>query len=244
MEILGIVLGFCLCIGSVVSYVPQFIKIVQSKSVESISEPSLILMNIGMMCLCMNICIEYWNFFFCTDFECFSNLFPFLNVTISWLMVLIYYSIFITFKIKKTEKRVISALSYAFTYCIFAILVVALALGEKLENSNGFFSIYSKVLGISSAIANGLVYLPQIYILYKSEKNGSISILMYLLQTPGNVVVIIFQILFHASVYTWITYLVVLVEQMIILSLLLYNLKVEREQIKLKQFAENFQSEE
>ena len=82
-------------------------------------------------------------------------------------MVLIYYAIFITYKIRNLEKRFFSALTYLFTYIVFTALTVALALAEKLENNAEFFQIYARILGIFSAVLNGLVYIPQIYILIK-----------------------------------------------------------------------------
>ena len=221
-SIVGIVLGFGLSVGSILTYVPQLYNIIKNKSVQGISEPSLILMNIGMMCLNMNLVIRSWNYFFCQSFQCFSNLLPLINVTISWLMTCIYYIIYITYKIKNTEKRAISALKYTWTYFLFAILIITLALGEKIENNSTFFGTYEKVLGVSSAVLNSLVYLPQIYVLLRDKNNGNISILMYALQTPGNLLLIVFHILFGNPITTWLTYLVVLFEQLVILVLLLF----------------------
>jgi uncharacterized protein with PQ loop repeat len=223
MNYLGIALGICLTIAGIGTYIPQFHNIVSLKSVDGISELSLILMNIGSMCLTMNLVIRSWNYFFCNSLECFSNLLPLFNVSIAWLMTLIYYIIFITYKIKNREKRIISGLKYALTYFIFTILIVSLALGEKIQNNSNFFIIYEKVLGISSAVLNAFVYLPQIYTLVKSKNNGNISILMYIMQTPGNLFLILFQIIFHNPITTWITYLIVLFEQLTILILLIYN---------------------
>ena len=222
MNVFNIICGVFISIGSVCSYIPQFYKIVKHKSVENISEPSLLIMNIGMMCLTMNSMIFNWKYFFCSNIECFSNLLPFGTIAISWLMVLIYYIIFITYKFKNLEKRLISGLSYIFTYIIFSLLVIALALGEKMKHNTNFFIIYANILGISSAVANGCVYIPQIYILLKNKSNGNISMLMYIFQTPGNILNIIFQIIYHAPISTWITYLICLIQQGIILILMIY----------------------
>ena len=86
-------------------------------------------------------------------------------------------------------------------------------------------------MGIASSVLNGLVYIPQIYTLLKEKNNGNLSLLMYALQTPGNVVIIIFQaLIYKQAVSTWITYVVVLFEQGIILSIMTYyHCKVEEE---------------
>ena len=220
MNVLGIILGILISLGSISSYIPQFYKIIKCKSVEGISEPSLILMNLSGLFLTMNSLIYSWTYILNKDI---SNLLPFMTIALSWLMVLVYYIIFITYKIKKLEKRIISGLSYVFTYIIFIILIVALALGEKMKHNTDFFAIYAEILGISSAVLTCLIYIPQIYTLIKHKNNGNLSILMYILQTPGNAVIIFFQaFIYDAKISTWITYLVSLVQQTIILILMIY----------------------
>ena len=218
MNIFNIIFACIIIVGGICGYIPQFYKIVKYKSVENISEPSLLIMNIGMMSLTMNSMIFNWKYFFSQQI----NLLPFITIAISWFMVLVYYIIFITYKIKNLEKRLISGLNYLFTYIIFALLVIALALGEKMKHNNNFFTVYANVLGIFSAIANGCVYIPQIYILLKNKSNGNVSLLMYALQTPGNVINIIFQIIYETPITTWITYVICLIQQGIILILMIY----------------------
>ena len=106
MDVAGLILGIGISIGSVATYIPQFYNIIKNESVEGISESSLILLNIAMMCLTMNSLIYSWDYFFC----CFLELFPFLTIFLSWLIVLVYYIIFLIYKFKKVEKIVISAL--------------------------------------------------------------------------------------------------------------------------------------
>jgi len=227
MNLAGILIGSAICLGSIGSYIPQFYNIIKYESVEGISEMSLVIMNIGLMCLTMNSIIFSWEYFFCKNAECFTNLFPFVQISLSWLMVLIYYFIFIIYKFRKRdkyEKRILSGLYYVITYILFGIFVVALALGEKLGgHDKNFFRIFGNILGYTSAVASGLVYLPQIYVLYKNKSIGSLSFTMYFMQTPGNLIIIFFQaFLYHSPLSTWITYLVVFIEQSIILSQMIY----------------------
>ena len=110
-----------------------------------------------------------------------------------------------------------------FTYVVFIILVISLSLGEHLEDNKKFFIVYADVLGYASAIGNGIVYLPQIYTLWKNKDVGSVSLFMYGLQTPGNLLIILFQAgLSGAPLSTWITYIVIFIEQLIILFQLIY----------------------
>ena len=238
---LEICIGISLAVGTVASYVPQFHNIVKSQSVKSISELSLILLNLASMFLTVNLLIFSWDVFSCSPFtaECFSALLPFLDVTISWLINLIYYLIFITFKIKNREKRCISGLQYSIVYLLFAIIIIILSLTEKMQNNRAFFRIYQEVLGIASAVLNGLVYLPQIITLLKNKEIGSNSIIMYALQTPGNLLIIFYQaIMFRAPISTWLTFVIVFCQQLIILIILLYlHFKKKREALLLQSYA-------
>jgi len=45
---------------------------------------------------------------------------------------------------------------------------------------------------------------------------------MNALQTPGNIINIVFQILYNSPISTWITYVICLVQQSIILGLMIY----------------------
>ena len=175
---LEICIGISLAVGTIVSYVPQFHKIVKSGSVQGISELSLILLNLASMFLTVNLLIFSWDVFSCSPFtgECFSSLLPFLDILISWLINLVYYLIFITFKIKNREKRCISGLQYSIVYLLFIIIIIILSLTEKMQNNSAFFRIYQEVLGIASAVLNGFVYLPQIFTLLKTQEIGSNSI--------------------------------------------------------------------
>ena len=238
---LEICIGISLAVGTVASYVPQFHNIVKSQSVKSISELSLILLNLASMFLTVNLLIFSWDVFSCSPFtgECFSALLPFLDVTISWLVNLIYYLIFITFKIKNREKRCISGLQYSIVYLLFAIIIIILSLTEKMQNNRAFFRIYQEVLGIASAVLNGLVYLPQIITLLKNKEIGSNSIIMYALQTPGNLLIIFYQaIMFRVPISTWLTFVIVFCQQLIILIILIYlHFKKKREDQRLQSYA-------
>ena len=222
MNLTGVVLGSLICLASIIAYIPQFYNIIKNRSVEGISELSLILLNFGLMCLTMNSLIYSWASFFSTNLSDVTNIFPFIQILVSWIMVLVYYIIFITYKFKKKKRRILFGLQYLITYFLFAIFIVGLALAEKLKGDLSFFIPYADVLGYSSAVLNSLVYLPQIYKVYKIKSPGRLSFVTYFLQTPGNIVIIVFQsIIYSYPISTWITYVFVTIEQSLILSLML-----------------------
>jgi uncharacterized protein with PQ loop repeat len=218
MSVIGIILGIGISIGSIATYIPQFYIIMKNRSIEGISEASLIVMNIGMMCLSMNSLIYSWKYFFC---NCLYDLLPFITIVISWIVVLFYYIIFLIYKLKDYSKLFSPTLSYAISYLFFVSLIIVLALTEKIKDHTNFLILYADILGIASSVANGLAYIPQIYILLKTRSNGNLSLLMYIFQTLGGVVILFFQIIiFRSPITTWITYVVVLAEQAVILILM------------------------
>lgn len=240
----GIAFGMCLSMGSILTYVPQFVSIIRGKSVVGISEATLIILNMASMCLSMNSLIYSWPSFFCVTMDCISQILAFTTITISWLAVFIYYCIFIYYKFKNMEKRVTSGISYCLTYILFIIMIVTLSLAEKMEGNTYFFTIFEKVLGISSAVLYGLVYLPQIYTLCKAKSAGNNSVLMYALQTPGNLVLIFYLAIVNKNpITTWVTYLVTFTEQFIILCLLLYFSHLDKQKEENMRFVKEMEEE-
>lgn len=220
MNILGLVLGIGLSLGSVIAYIPQFHLIIKNRSVKGISEPTLLIMNIGLMCLTLNSLIVNWRYFVTNDLLKFI---PFFQILISWIMVLIYYMIYITYKFRDREKRFMSGLYYIITYLLFGIFVFALTLGEKYNGDPNFFPIFAEVMGYTSAVANGIVWIPQIISLYRAKHTQNLSFGMFIMQTPGNLIIILFQaVIYKQPVSTWITYLFTLIEQTIILIMMIY----------------------
>lgn len=220
---LQLIASILITLGSILSYLPQFYKIIVTESVAGISQISLVLVNIGMFCLTVNLLIFTWPSFLSRHW--IATL-PFFQVGCSWMMVLIYYTIFLVYKFKnrKRKRRFIYGLHYLTTYIMFVIFVVTLILAERaVKQQEEFFIVLAKALGYTSAIVNSVVYLPQIAELYKQKQVGSNSFLMYILQTPGNAIIIIFQaVIYHGHISTWITYAIVFVEQLIVLLLMIY----------------------
>jgi uncharacterized protein with PQ loop repeat len=101
--------------------------------------------------------------------------------------------------------------------------MIIVGLSEKLskENTHRFFHISAKILGVISSICSCIVWIPQIVKLLRTGKQGNLSLAMFLMQTPGNAIIIIFQILYHQNWTTWITYVINLAEQGTIVVILL-----------------------
>ena len=227
-SILKLIVGILLCIGATVSYIPQFYVIFKSKTVDGLSEPSIVLLNIGNFCLTLNSIIFNWHkwscFEKCNIWVCTGQLLPFYQILMGWLMVFVFYLIFMKYKIRNTEDKIIGVVFYLLVYIAFIAIAIIIAISEKLDNSGtsqtAFFNGFAQAMGYMSAICSAIVWLPQIYTLLKTKRTGNVSPWMFALQAPGNIIIIIFQaVLYKQPVSTWITYVVCCVEQTIILCI-------------------------
>jgi len=231
------VLGIILCIGGMVSYFPQYYCLVKTRQNKGISELSLLLLNIGSACLAANSFILNWGKFecyqHCNFWLCSADLLSILQIMVGWIMVLPLYLIFIRYKIINSERRIIYDLGYVAIYIMFILIMIIVGLSEKLSpgDSRKFFNISAKVLGIISAICSCIVWLPQIIKLIRTKKQGNLSLLMFIIQTPGNAIIIIFQILYHQNWTTWFNYVITLAEQGTIVVILLIIRYKNRRQI-------------
>lgn len=228
-SIAGYVLGVLLILGAILSYIPQFYVIFKYKTIDGLDELSIITLNIGNFCLTLNSIIFNWNKWLCFSkngfFICNAQLLPFYQIFIGWLMAVVFYVIFIKYKIRNTDEKIIHVIFYSLCYIGFIIIAITIVLFEKLGNSgssqNYFFNGFAQAMGYISMICSAIVWLPQIYTLIKSNKTGIVSPLMFALQAPGNIISIIFQaVLYKQHISTWITYAVTCVEQTIIIIII------------------------
>lgn len=225
------ILGLCLCVAGVLSYLPQYYSLIKSGQTDGISEISLLILNIGSATLFANSFILNFYKLDCYDncsfLLCSANLLPVFQILIGWVAVLPLYLIFVRLKIKNSRKKLLSDVRFILTYMVFVFIMLIFGLIEKIYfNNTKFFQIAAYTLGIISALCSCIVWLPQIYTLIKTKESGNLSLLMFCLQTPGNIMIIILQILYRQNWSTWITYLVLLVEQgTIVIILIIYKIK-------------------
>jgi uncharacterized protein with PQ loop repeat len=260
--IIDYILGIALCIAGMASYFPQYYSLITSTTEESreISEKSLFILNVGNAFLAANSIILNWYkwdcYSECNNFWlCSAKMLPVIQITVGWIMVIPLYIIYIRFKVQGNRHRgrhCAFDLAYILTYALVIIIVLAISLGEKLNSNDpvglkdirGFFNVFSQILGVLCAGCSCLVWIPQIIKLIKQKKQGSLSLLMFLVQAPGNLVIIFFQaIMFHQNWSTWFAYVITFIEQLIVVVLLIIIKCKERKDIS-KESKEDHISEE
>ena len=232
-------LGIFLCIGGTISYIPQVYNIIKEKNHKGISEMTLFLLSSGAAALAANSFILNWYRFQCFSmckswWLCVANLLSLIQILIGFIMCLPLYLVFMRYKIASSNKRVIYDLRYLLLHLSFVLIMIIVGLAEKIEarNSKDFFMVTAWILGgLVSPVLSSIIWLPQLVKLARSKDPGSLSMLMLVIQTPGNLVIIAFQILYQQSVSTWITYCFIFLEQAAILVLLiLYKYRAYKEQ--------------
>jgi uncharacterized protein with PQ loop repeat len=106
---------------------------------------------------------------------------------------------------------------------VFFLVVVLLLIIEKFTNNDSnVFDVIAYILGIFSMIASGIVWIPQIIKLIRTQEKGGLSLLMFIIQTPGSAIIIIFQAILNKQNWsTWLSYVFTLAEQLTIVFLLI-----------------------
>ena len=275
-SIITYTIGVLLCVGGILSYLPQYITLINSKKAKGISESSLFILNVGSFFLaCNSLILNWWKFEcynHCNFFLCTGNLLAFFQICIGWIIVFPLYIIYVylqykynrtnvelergdstsdpeSFSKKDSEvkkcckwnfsdnQRKIYELMYVILYAVFFIVVVILLTIEKFTYGNvNVLIVVAYILGICSMICSAIVWVPQIIKLIRTKENDGLSLFMFLIQTPGSAIIIVFQaILNKQNVTTWISYLFNFIEQLtIIVILIILKIKKYREKQKLK----------
>lgn len=222
------VLGILLALGAVVSYIPQIYSLIKSKKHKGISEFSLWILVLGCYSLVYNVLVlNWWKFQCyksCSFWICTADLMPVIQITMGFLMAFPLYLTFMRYKIKNSNRKIIHDLGYILIFIVFVLTTFIVSLSEKyiVTNNIGFFHVSAWIAGaIVSPICSCLVWIPQIIHLIRYKDQGSLSLVMFIIQTPGNGVIIVFQLLYHQDWTTWVSYVVTLVEQTIIIIILL-----------------------
>lgn len=222
-QIVGISLG----VGGLLSYIPQYWSIFRRGSHKGLSQLTLYTLNLSGAFLVMNALILNWPSFqcywACPAWSCTTHLLPVYQIVINWLVVMPLYALFLYYKVRLSEASCLSNSAYLLTYMIVVLVAVSVAFAAKLKHREQVLEIMAHILGALSTILCCVMWLPQIVKLLQTQEAGSLSLAMFLIQTPGSFVIVIFQaVLFRQAVSTWISYAVVGFSQLFITGLLLW----------------------
>ncbi|KAH8928122.1 hypothetical protein BT69DRAFT_1213221 [Atractiella rhizophila] len=229
------VLSTLVCIGLVISYLPQQWRIFSSKSSQGLSHYFLFLGSTSSISSFANVLVLQWEVVKCcsktSKMGCFENVLGVIQVGLQMFMFNVVFVLFMIYypptlkydihiaslssthptptpatTITKTYRTSLSLFYFTFTY---TVVVLSLTIGIPLFSSPGSShpSNFAAVMGIISAILAMTQYLPQLLHTFMAKVVGSLSIPMMCIQTPGTVVFILALVGREGVNWTtWLTY--------------------------------------
>ncbi|ORZ18555.1 hypothetical protein BCR42DRAFT_477692 [Absidia repens] len=206
--------GF-LCIGVVISYLPQHYRIISNKTSEGFSPWFLLLGVVSSTSSFFNIILLQWNTIMCchslTTGACLESLMGVFQTALQFAMFSLVFILFLVY-FPEGRKRIWQRPS-AFSICKpikqsgtiseewrISIIVAILGLGhltvsfiisfvmliiEGGPDHHRWTKLWAGFLGVLSMVMAAMQYFPQIYKTWKRKSIGALSIPMMMLQTPG-----------------------------------------------------------
>ncbi|CAL6006171.1 PQ_loop repeat-containing protein [Hexamita inflata] len=224
IDITTVIFGIIQILGAVISVLPQIIKFQQAKTTFGVSVFMLALATINNYSLTLSLIMnKFPQVISCSqNFSlCMKNLFSQLVSLILSVGFLTPYIQYLRFQDKNNSyKRNIV------TFTILIILIIVSTIGIILSGiyysvCNQVFSSFISVFSIISAIAACIQWLPQIVETYKSKSVGNLSITCQVIGVPGQLITLFLLISTNNGWITWVTCIVLLIVQSILLFLLL-----------------------
>ncbi len=177
-------------IGIVISYVPQHVKIIQTRSSVGLSPVFLLLSSLSGIAATSNlILLSFISLPCCSElstFECVNSQISLIQVglqTLSTLLVVLLCVLLTNtpddFYVYEEVARVWRHIT---SFMIFMIITLIVA---SLFFTNDSILLYAKVLGVFSTTVAIIQYLPQLKTTWTLKRSGSLSIPMMCVQTPG-----------------------------------------------------------
>jgi len=234
---LNITVAAVIILGTVVSYVPQYVAIVRKKSSEGLNTLMLTIALAGSFLTATNSGILKWNLVSCCQNlgvgECVLNNLATEQLVSALLCVLILYIIFLRYfpmhpsvtqtREKRVRERLIAWILFIVTDVIgIFIAVLAGVLYYNVNLSPNILSHYAETLGYLSALGILIQWSPQIWTTWKLQSAGCLSLVMLCIQMPGALLVVFFQgILNHAHFTTWAPYILGAIQQTILIVMII-----------------------
>eukprot|EP01118_Nematostelium_gracile_P005978 TRINITY_DN190_c0_g1_i1.p1 TRINITY_DN190_c0_g1~~TRINITY_DN190_c0_g1_i1.p1 ORF type:complete len:262 (-),score=33.33 TRINITY_DN190_c0_g1_i1:47-832(-) len=233
---MNISVALVLMLGTIISYVPQYVAIVKAKSSEGLSFLMMAIGLTGGFLIAVNSGILKWSYAVCcldlNTLGCLKNNLASEQLLASLGCVLVLYILYIKYHPLETTSKVTreqrkkqrrTAIILLIVVAILSVIVSAICgiLYYNIQLRNGTVKTIGKALGIAAAICMVVQWTPQIYTTFINKSQGNLSIIMLLLQMPGALMVMFFQaILNGADVSTWLPYAFLFIEQLILVIML------------------------
>ena len=235
----GNLLVWGLISGTLLSYLPQYIKIYNSKSTKGISETTIIF---GIYSCMFNtigtVQEDYKNIYNChTNNNCYNTIIPIIQLTAPGLCIITLYLFYIYFS-KNPEDRIILNSSIKFKYkfilkrakfhfVINSILIISAILNIINSNYNTIKNV-GKIYNLISVVFSLIMWLPQIYTTFILKTDYSLSLLALSIHSFGCFITVFYQyFIAHQSILVILNYIVGGICEAIIVFIVYYYRKIK-----------------
>lgn len=197
-------LGLFLCVGTLISFLPQHFSLLRRRSHLGISFLWLWINNFGNFCNTFSDVLDQWSKIECCShlgpWQCTEVLLVFLQLGINWACIFLVFILALVFFDYDGTTHSYNQRLTAWLGFVFYVALVGFGMGTAfvfvllMDPHSGPAQTYANTLGIVSAIVPVFVWTPQLYTTYKLKGPGSLSLTMQVIQTPGSFIQAFFQI--------------------------------------------------
>ena len=238
---LSIVVGTIIILSIVLTYLPQYLKIIRGRTTVGISYLYLLLGNISNFTNFFgSLLLNYGLVDCCTKIsagKCINILLPIYQLFTPWLCIFILYIIFLIYDNRENARQYkLAFINFTLFILIFVFIlgIIGLMLINHYNRLKKNIHTFGDILNIVSTVTCFLTFFPQILKTYKIKTIGSLSLISLTFQSIGSFIVFIYQFtIVKTSLSIGIPYLVSGILQLSLLSLGTYYNKRNKEYPKL-----------
>jgi len=232
----GEVLGSIIIVGTQISYIPQHVNIIRSRSSVGISPWWILLCHLSAWSNIVSAFLTEWDLFICCQissfWKCNAILLSLYQLLVGWTNLFLLHLLLLFFFESDPGTDIIQARRSRYVVVAFWVVMITYMM---LTAFSGFVLIFSSpkiiggapqhfafALGIFSTISTVCMYLPQIYKTWRLRDRGALSFFMLLLQCPGAFMTCAFQMSYKASFTIWLPYMATGIQQAILIYMIVY----------------------
>lgn len=233
-----------LTLGAVISYVPQYISLLRSRSVKGLSWLWLLLNCVASFCLLLNSITLRWKELICCNIVsaagCQVILLGVYQIGSAFVCIYPIYIFYVHAVRRGDEKFLLPAFVerccrkpgtehwarnafFIFSFAFALPLAVAAAVLTNATGKGVATVSFGVAMGVISSLATLIMWIPQVLYTYRARDGGSLSVLMLMIQMPGNLGSAFFQaIVEQTSITTYGPYLVSALFQLALILMIVF----------------------
>ena len=199
-NIFGNLLVWGLISGTLLSYLPQYIKIYNTKSVRGISESTIVM---GIYSCVFNIIgtiqEDYESLIHCRqNNDCYDKIIPIVQLISPGLCFTILYLFYVYYNIHNEDQSLLSGHQKYTTrrawYNLYAnITIITIFILTSINLKYKHVNTIGKIFNIISMVLSLIMWIPQIYTTYKLQTDYALSLIALSIHAFGCLLTIVYQ---------------------------------------------------